>query len=557
MLFWGAGATASLGFRTTGQQAKFLRALVPDVMESAVSPLCDRVRLALGDHVGERWVEALSDLLEILDDRAAGDSGEVRAADIDGDQLAAMRRNWRCMDENSLRSRIVELRGLYDWPALVAAVNACPPGDHQNRSGGAAGSADAGFKLADIFNLLDMHRQSGHGFPDKDGAFLSPQRVIGARNLLALLVQTLFYIEWHASGRTHDHLLHHYDFAIELARRMQSQGLRLAAENGPDYLEKREFILGDVSVVSLNWDPVGLWVQFVANRNLNRAANVPHVGSPAYRIGIYHDLGHFVAGPRVEKDHSRSLLWQPMNVSSARQLNDRDHGADVRARVSRYLFPHGCLWWRECPNCGKLSSHIGDEWAIGSVSLLPPPPLMAFVDSVGFESWKDDEQETNRWDRGEVDARACIHCATLTYAHHTPLAMQSNFKSPPPPFLEEIRREMRIAVQNANHIIFMGYSLPPDDVDYRAFLVARIRKNPTEDPVRCSIVDKADGYGNRWLHGGELERHDLPEAVSTARELFGQDNVRFFGGGIPDVFLDGGARVTAQAVDRLLTWDRS
>ena len=154
-----------------------------------------------------------------------------------------------------------------------------------------------------------------------------------------------------------------------------------------------------------------------------------------------------------------------MNISSARQLNDRNHGADVRIRVSTYLFPHGCLWWRECPNCGKLSSYIGDAWKIATKSLRRPPPLTAFAATIQFDSWMpENDRERHDWDIGRVDARACVHCETLTYAHHTPLVRQTSFKTAPPPFLEEIQREMRVVVQEADHIVLMGYSLPLDDV---------------------------------------------------------------------------------------------
>ena len=122
--------------------------------------------------------------------------------------------------------------------------------------------------------------------------------------------------------------------------------------------------------------------------------------------------------------------------------------------------------------------------------------------------------------------------------------------------LEEIQRELRVVVQNTDHIVFMGYSLPPDDFTYRAFLAARIRKN-LEAHVRCSVVDKQDGYESRWLYPKELQtKCSLPEAVTRAHQLFGPDNVRYFGAGIPDVFLEGGAAVTTHTVDRLLTWDR-
>ena len=520
-------------------------------------PVHTRVRDALGEGVSNRWVDAFSDLLQILGDRGTANGHEVSAADINAEALAAMARNWGRIEEDRLRNRTVDLRSLYDWPALVAAINVCPRRAPQPRSKPNAAPEDTGFELIDLFNLLDMHHRSGHGFPDRDGRFLTPQRVLGARGALGLLIQSLFYVDWHNCARTHRDLDHHYNFAIEMGRRMQSQGLRFAETAGPNDFEDLNFILGDVSVVSMNWDPTGLWAQFVANGDLNRPANVPNVGSPACRMQLYHDVGYFVAGPRVHKNHAGSKVWQPMNISGARQLNDRDHGAGVRIRVSKYLFPHGCLWWRECPNCGKLSSYIGDTWDIDSKSLLPPPPLKAFADTIRFESWRKDDRERCRWNLGEVDARACVHCKTLTYAHHTPLVRQTSFKSTPPPFLEEIQREMRVVVQKANHIVFMGYSLPPDDVAYRAFLAARIRKEDTKDQVRCSVVDKQDSAENRWLYPEELRSTEpLPEVVTRARELFGRNNVRYFGAGIPEVLLAGGAAVTAQAVDRLLTWNR-
>ena len=179
-------------------------------------------------------------------------------------------------------------------------------------------------------------------------------------------------------------------------------------------------------------------------------------------------------------------------------------------------------------------------------------PLKAFADTIRFHSWRQDNRERCEWDLGKVDARACVYCETLTYAHHTPVVMQTSFKTPPP-FLEEIQREMRVVVQEADHIVLMGYSLPLDDVTYRAFLAARIRKQP---PVRCSVVDKRDGYESRWLYPEDLQiMSSLPEVVLAARELFRPDNVRYFGAGIPEVFLGGGATVTADSVDRLLRWE--
>lgn len=136
--------------------------------------------------------------------------------------------------------------------------------------------------------------------------------------------------------------------------------------------------------------------------------------------------------------------------------------------------------------------------------------------------------------------------------------MQSSFKPRPPSFIEEIDRDLRAITMQANHIIFMGYSLPPDDVTYRAFLSARTQRGGTSgnQRVRCTVVDWAPKYSG-WYRPNELTAivNTFPEdrGVRSARDIFGEDNVRFYGGGVPNVFLESD-QVTKKALERLLTW---
>ena len=430
VLFWGAGATASLGFRVTDEQSAFLRRLAP--RPDRPEPLEDRVRSALGD-VPARWRFALRDLLAVLGDDGWQADHRTPLAEVLRLQLAAMARSLPHADAKQRRARIAELRSLYDWPALVAAINVCPIPPTAR-----ADNVDPSFDLRDLFNLLDMHQQSGHGFPARDRAFLAPQRVLAARNVLGLLLQAVVYIDWHTCRRRRDQLRelhHHQDFAEALSHRLQGQGVRLAATMPPADLEKSDFVLADIGFVSLNWDPVGLWSQFLANRSRNRRADAPRVGTPRSTLQLYHDLGHVVAGPRVDKPHLGSPVWQPMNESSARQLNDPTHDAAIRVRVAKYLFPHGCLWWRECPNCGKLSSYIGDRWEIDSATLLPPPPLERFSRGMGFKNWGRDADEKRAWERGEVDAHVPASTAAPLHTRTTrPSSRKPASRPDRPPF---------------------------------------------------------------------------------------------------------------------------
>lgn len=547
VIFWGAGATAGLGMRTTRGEAEFLYRLATDEegLPATPIPLYRRVCEALGQ-TAESWAPALVDLLTIL-----GDADEAQpTAVFTAKQTDAMRRNSSPgATSDEIRNRILALRILYDWPALKAVIKVCPVEEGPNRPG-------SNF-LNDLFNILDMHGQSGHGFRVKRNDFLTPQRVTGARNALKLLILALFYIDWHVLRQDpgkRKALEQHYGFAEALGRRMQRQGLELAERP----FDSWDFYMGDVSFASLNYDPIALWLQTVANRNLNRSPSVPHVDVPARRLQIFHDLGYIVPSTRIS-ERNPGTIWHPMNEGSAQRLNDPDHGAADVIRIYKFLYPHGCLNWRECPNCGKLSSYLGNSWDMESPVLIPPPPLRAFVQDVQFPHYRN-KQEIEEHAKGAVDARACVNCKTLTYAHHTPLMMQSNFKSAPPPFIEDIKRSLRVLVQESGHIVFMGYSLPRDDVDYRAFFAARRRRDPDPGPVRCSVVVGSEG-AKRWLGPAELSDVRMTgigsaerTTLEAAQDLFGRDNVRFYGGGIPDVFLDGGT-VTDTVVERLLDWN--
>ena len=45
----------------------------------------------------------------------------------------------------------------------------------------------------------------------------------------------------------------------------------------------------------------------------------------------------------------------------------------------------------------------------------------------------------------------------MTSVKNTPIVMQTNYKLNYPPFIEEIQRDMKIAISKAKHFVFMGY----------------------------------------------------------------------------------------------------
>lgn len=541
LIFWGAGATASVGLRTTSQQAGAIKALVAE----NANELTKRVNKALSDSIA--WAAPFTDLLLILGD----DTEEGKIYDVSSDAQNAMDRHWHDTSIQALDARIHELRALFDWSALKDVVRACPgfkDGDH--------------FQLQDIFNLIDLHAHSFHGFPVPN-RFLPPGRLVAARRALQLILNTLFYIDWQtALYEKKSELDKHLGFARLLTEHHQREGLKLAATRR--HFDSRDFYLGDIAFASLNYDPVALWAQFIANRDANNSSP-PCIGSPRVPLKIFHDFGIFMAvstiDPKRDEPDEKERVWYPLNEASAQRLNDRDHESR-RVRINKFLYPHGCLCWRECPSCGKLSAYMGKEWDFFSRALIPPPPLRGFVELAGITLQPETPKEGEAWNRGAIDARACVHCNELTFAQHTQAVMQSNFKAPPPSFIDEVQRDLRVATQAANHIILMGYSLPQDDVTYSAFFAARRQRQSRngEPPVRCSVVVKQE-YGDVWHSPDQIDNllHSMEKGIAprttleAARDLFGRDNVRFFGGGIPQVFCDGDT-ASPRRFQQLIDW---
>ena len=101
---------------------------------------------------------------------------------------------------------------------------------------------------------------------------------------------------------------------------------------------------------------------------------------------------------------------------------------------------------------------------------------------------------------------------------------------------------MRVCLENTKHIVLMGYSLPPDDVIYRAMLSAHLRRS--QPPVYCTVVVGTGGR-DEWLKGEAIRQlvkadmHDSrsgAETIQAAIDIFGRDRVRAYTAGIPSVF---------------------
>ena len=140
-----------------------------------------------------------------------------------------------------------------------------------------------------------------------------------------------------------------------------------------------------------------------------------------------------------------------------------------------------------------------------------------------------------------------MHCGSETKALDAPMIMQTMCKSTPTSFLEEIQRNVKVSLEKARHIVLLGYRLPIDDTIWQHAFAEGIRARAEKDKSFCTVVVGYKGE-ERWLDSDGLKRYiDLHRkdddadswrvpAIQNAIAIFGQDKVRAWTGGVPQVF---------------------
>lgn len=545
-VFIGAGATSRLGMPATATLGKFFRKLAK--AKDAEERRTALTKLKLGF---SREVEsALADLLELL---SSADPALPRLASMSDEQRRILSRLYPRLragdagDEAQRLETLLSLRRYYSWDSLSRVIRVAPE------------CADHGDFLRDLFNLLDMHLLSGSGLPvgepggtsagDEGGAgchtegrFLQREGLQAARDCLVLFTNLLFACAYQSTREDPDKYGAYVKAARAWARMMQKEGRGLAHRFK---LNDRRFYLHSTAFVSLNFDPLFLSLLLSANEEANSAksewVSTDGVAEP---LKVTLDLGHLwgVRPARSASEEGAAGPWYPFNESVAQRLNDPEHRSGRRVRIAKFYFPHGNSNTRICPNCGKASLHVGSSWRFPDPQLFPPS-LIPGLDW-GYQPRSAQEK---RWieERGHRDALQCFYCGQRTGARDNFMVMQTSFKGAYTPAISETHWEVRALLEGTRHVVLLGYSLPKDDVIWRAFLAARGRGKH-----HCTVVvGYADGH-TEWLVGDALSRYveahreDAPkdraqsgiDTLLSAREVFGEDRVRAFVGGIPKVF---------------------
>lgn len=523
VLFVGAGATASLGMPTSAGIGRFLW----DVCEREGIDASELEELA---DCFKGNGEAIANLLRAVD---GGDDGAK--------EIVASEEFWgKCfpgVKEEDVRRTAVRLRRNFDWGALKLIAR-------EKRNG--AKEFEGRDFIQEVYTLMDVCIRDGRGFRVYGGGtgeiVLTVERVKAAYATLNMLMNTMFACAWQRLVKDGRGKLEPYlKFFKSLARLMQEEGERFA--EGGARTDSSKFYRFSYSVATTNFEPIFLWLIWMGHLEANKT-NAPTVLNPGRKTCLRMNFPVAVGMRKPERsDETEEDAWFPCTDAVAQNVNNPDYASSRVFRVGTYYPVHGMSVMRTCPVCGNVNLYLGNSWDEHSRTLF----TNGFVKGLDFaDKWRTEAEEA-AFAEGGYDALECCFCGGMTYAYDNFIYPQTQLKCPPPAHVKATTDEALAAISKAKHIVLLGYSMPIDDAIWGSLLSMMAKRNDGER-LFCSVAATYDPKGpDGWLYGERLREYlesvdgtEKCRAIKNAITVFGEENVRAYVKGVPDVFGEGG-----------------
>lgn len=522
----GAGATASLGMPTTAKQTQVFRSLSKVENENDI-------RKCICDYFDEPDLSKIISFLELLDSKSIyeiNDDDIKNAKILYGNQI----------NTSILTQRILELRNDYDWNAVKKIIKICPDSINVSTDN----------LIIDLYSIIDNKINSNQSLKvqtdiNGDTPVLSPKRLKAARNFLILFINMMFSSSWYKITKVQNSFINenfskYKAFIDSFDRLMLKEGHDCKIEKFPP--ETRDFYLFSTSFVSFNFEMVFPWL--LMNSHYEKNHNPVYIKDHPLKLWLDYGVEH-----RGRKMRNGSVIpTLEFTESVASRQNEDDNIGSPLNRAGKFYFAHGSQNWRECPVCGRMTFFFGynnERWLDKSKQIIPafPFPIFSIIPDEFLT-----KKELNWRNNLHYDSLQCMHCGAETRAIDAPMIMQTMYKSKPTSFLEEIQRNVKVSIQNAKHIVLLGYSLPLDDKIWLQAFAEGIRyKN--KEKVYCYVIVACKDNQQYWMSGKNLDNYIIQHkndnqeewgipAIENAIAIFGKENVRAWTGGIPQVFGD-------------------
>lgn len=350
------------------------------------------------------------------------------------------------------------------------------------------------YSINDVYNLIDTALLLKTGLFAKDESISYIELQQAKRELIAHIFAHFQEI----IGKIDNSVYKKYvDFYYLLAKRELNDKI-----NSNEKMNDRKFFIADYSIVNFNWDLCSIFPIIEANKRLNHENDryINTVGVPQLRM--YTDFNYENASLMGE------AMWYPFTEPAASVANSDKHNGGRRVVLTKVFYPHGLMNSFKCPKCARHSLYLGKELDIKDA-----------CESLHYGS--DDKLYT------------CMSCKADISANDFNVLVQSNFKDRNS-FLEEIRIKMFCELQSAKRLVFLGYSMPDDDNDYKTFFKSLCNM----EEAYVVLYDATKQHGFKKITQSDLNSYSLETRNAIEHYLSAFQKVYVNTQGFPDAVDD-------------------
>lgn len=337
------------------------------------------------------------------------------------------------------------------------------------------------YGMNDVYNFIDNALNLQSGLYYKDEKIDGTEVLKCKRDLICFIFGEFINVMQDNRDKNEIEYQKHVDFFYNLAKRELNAKADKIMENGI----KRENYISSYSVINFNWDLYSIFAIKDAHKRLNHENGNFLAGGRNPQLRMYTDFNCECATKVDDKE-----LWYPFTEGMAQVVNNgKKYDTARRVVLTKVYYPHGLMNLFKCSKCARHSIYLGDL------------DIKEVINKLKYLS--------------EKELYVCPYCGAKVTAQDFDVLIQSNFKTRNA-YLEENRIRMYTELEDAKNLVFIGYSMPSDDVDYRTFFKSLYNL----ENVYVVSYDKNNPHGFEKIDLNTDAREKHGETAERYREVF-------------------------------------
>ena len=305
-----------------------------------------------------------------------------------------------------------------------------------------------------------------------------------------------------------------------------------------------EKVVGNLCMATTNWDPVFPILYMKSCKEIN-----DEIFLKGERIYL-----SYGAPIIVRKMNGNDKGWYVFEEDSAAMVNlmTFDKGkCRLAMQIFKFFVPHGLMNMRVCPRCQNVFIVLPDDVGeltcekIVDIFLLDPLPSKRDIEKLSnANKYKHFNLKMKNFLPSKIE---CPICDTPTFFNDTFMQIQSVLKPDDPPVVRKAYVDYCVHFSKANHLVFIGYSFPIDDIPHLlSLLTMSINPESSEKTDRrfSVVLYNRKLAGKGWFSIDKAlkslspsvkeDRRDI-ETIKNIQKLTKKENVRLNFSGFPDI----------------------